>query len=369
MGAILIWLLLRFKSRARLEAENFVLRQQIIVLSRKSLARVRLRNIDRLLFVWLYRLFPSVLDAITVVKPETVIRWHRRGFRAYWHWRSLRCSGRPRIDGEVRALIRRMSRDNPLWGVPRIHGELLILGIEVSESTVGRYMIRTRHAPSQGWKTFLRNHAAGIASIDLFVVRTISFKLHYGLVILRHTRRRMVRIAVTCNPTADWIAGQVTEAFPWDEPPQHLLRDHDAAFGSVYTRRILVMGIRDHPVAARSPWQNGYVVRLIGSVRRECLDHFVVFGEAHLRQILKTYAAYYNEVRTHLSLDKDAPNPRRLSTPELSTPEQKYITRPEQKCIIYRQAQGLRPGHLSGGARGGCLPPLRSMELAGRATR
>jgi transposase InsO family protein len=164
---------------------------------------------------------------------------------------------------------------------------------------------------SQGWKTFLRNQTAGIASIDLFVVRTISFKLLYGLVILRHARRRLVRIAVTTNPTAEWIANQVTEAFPWDEAPRHLLRDRDGAFGPAYIRRIHAMGIRDHPVVARSPWQNGYVERLIGSTRRECLDHLVVFGEAHLRRILKTYASYYNEVRTHLSLEKDAPTSRR----------------------------------------------------------
>jgi len=216
----------RFTRRARLEAENLVLRQQLVVLRRKSPARVRLWNIDRLLLMWLYRLYPSLLDAIVIVQPETVIRWHRRGFRAYWHWKSGHV-GRPRIDSEIRTLIRRMSRENPLWGAPRIHGELLMLGIEVAESTVGRYMVRHRRPPSQGWKTFLCNHAAGIASLDLFVVRTISFKLLYGLVILRHARRRLVTISVTANPTAEWIAGQVTDAFPWDEPPRHLIRDRE----------------------------------------------------------------------------------------------------------------------------------------------
>jgi len=270
-----------------------------------------LRNLDRLILVWLCRLFPSLLDAIVVIKPETVLRWHRRGFCAYWRLKSRRRGGRPRIDRELRALIRRMSKENPTWGAPRIHGELLMLGLEVGESTVGRYMIKIGRPRSQGWKTFLRNHAAGIASVDLFVARTISFRLLYGLVILRHARRRLVRVAVTSNPTAEWIAGQVTEAFPWDEAPRHLLRDRDCAFGAAYTRRIRAMGIRDHPVAARSPWQNGHVERLIGSIRRECLDHVVVSGEEHLRRMLKTYAAYYNEVRTHLSLDKDAPNARR----------------------------------------------------------
>jgi hypothetical protein len=214
----------KLKSRARLEAENILLRQQVIVLSRNARSRVRLRNIDRLIFVWLSRMFPSILKAITVVRPETVIRWHRRGFRAYWRWKSSRVGGRPKIEREIRDLIRRMSKENPLWGAPRIHGELLMLGIEVAQSTVARYMTKRQGPPSQGWKTFLRNHAAGIASLDLFVVRRISFKLLYGLVILRHTRRRLVRISVTSNPTAEWIAGQVTDAFPWDEAPRHLIR-------------------------------------------------------------------------------------------------------------------------------------------------
>jgi transposase InsO family protein len=302
----------KLKSRARLEAENIVLRQQVIILSRKARSRVRLRNIDRLILVWMCRLFPSILNAITVIKPETVIRWHRRGFRAYWRRKSRQRGGRPRIDREIRDLIRRMSKENPLWGAPRIHGELLMLGIEVAESTVARYMMRRLGPPSQGWKTFLRNHADGIASLDLFVVRTISFKLLYGLVILRHARRRLVSISVTSNPTAEWIAGQVTDAFPWDEAPRHLIRDRDGAFGPAYTRRIRAMEIRDHPTAPRSPWQNGYVERLIGSIRRESLDHLVVFGEAHLRVALKAYASYYNQVRTHLALEKDAPDFRRI---------------------------------------------------------
>jgi transposase InsO family protein len=299
------------EARASREAEILILRQQLLVLNRRSSVRLRLRNIDRLILVWLYRFFPFLLDAVVVVKPETLLRWHRRGFRYYWRWKSWRRGGRPRIDRDISELIRRMSRENPLWGAPRIHGELLMLGIDLSESTVGRYMIKTGRPRSQCWKTFLHNHAAGLAAIDLFVVRTISFKLLYGLVILRHARRRLVRIAVTSNPTAEWIAGQVTEAFPWDEAPRHLIRDRDGAFGPAYARRIRAMGIRDHPVAARSPWQNGHVERLIGSIRHECLDHVVVLGEAHLRRVLKTYAGYYNSVRTHLSLDKDAPNYRR----------------------------------------------------------
>src|SRR5512135_3248766 len=283
----------RFSRLAQLEAENLLLRQQLIVLRRRHPGRVRLWNLDRLLMVWLYRLYPALLDAILIVQPETVLRWHRRGFRAYWRWRSRHVGGRPRIDSEIRSLIRRMNRENPLWGAQRIHGELLMLGIEVAESTVSRYMVWRRRPPSQGWKTFLRNHAAGISLLDLFVVRTISFKLLYGLVILRDARRRLVSISVTSNPTAAWIAGQVTDAFRWDEAPRHLIRDRDGTFGPVYTRRIRAMEIRDRPVAPRSPWQNGHVERLIESIRRECLDHMIVFGEAHLRRILKVYASYY----------------------------------------------------------------------------
>ena len=302
---------LRFKSRARLEAENLVLRQQLNVLMRKLPKRLRLTNSDRLLLVWLYRLFPSILSAIRIVRPETVIRWHRRGFQAYWRRKSRPGVGRPPIDGEIRDLIRQMSMANPLWGAPRIHGELLMLGIDVAQSTVAKYMVpRSRRPPSQSWKTFLRNHAAGIASIDLFVVPTAFFKLLYGLVILGHERRRLIGFGVTAHPTAEWIARQVTEAFPWDEAPRYLIRDRDGAFGPAYTRRIRAMGIRDHPIAARSPWQNGHTERLIGSIRRECLDHVIVFGEAHLRRVLKAYASYYNQVRTHLSLDKGQGRPR-----------------------------------------------------------
>ena len=296
-----------FKSRAQLEAENLVLRQQIGVLRRRMPKRPALTNIDRLLFVWLYRWFPSTVGALAIVRPETVIRWHRVGFRAYWRWRSRNRVGRPKVSAELRTLIREMSRANPLWGAPRIHGELLKLGFEVAQSTVAKYMVRRRGPPSQGWKTFLRNHVPDIGAIDLFVVPTVGFKLLYGLVIIRLQRRHLVWINVTANPTADWIARQITEAFPWEQAPRYLIRDRDASYGHAVTRRLAAMGIRDRPTAPRSPWQNAHVERLIGSIRRECLDHVVVLGEAHLRRILATYANYYNELRTHRSLTKDTP--------------------------------------------------------------
>ena len=207
----------------------------------------------------------------------------------------------------MRSLIRRLSMENPLWGAPRIHGELLKLGIEVAQSTVAKYMAKRRPGSGQTWKTFLRNHASGIGAVDFLVVPTINFRLLFVLVILRHERRRLTLLSVTDHPTAQWIAGQITEAFPWDSAPTHLIRDRDACYGGAFKRRLAVMGIRDHPIAPRSPWQNGHAERLIGSIRRECLDHIVIFGETHLRQVLKAYAAYYNHVRTHLALTKDAP--------------------------------------------------------------
>jgi transposase InsO family protein len=296
-----------FQSSARREAEILVLRHQINVLRRKSPERPTLNNADRLLFVWLSRLVPTTLAALTVVTPEAVIRWHRAGFRAYWRLRSRPRGGRPKTAFEIRQLIRNMSVANPLWGAPRIHGELLKLGIEIGQTTVAKYMPRHRRPPSQGWRTLLRNHADGIASMDLFVVPTISFRLLYGLLILRHDRRQTLWLGVTAHPTAEWIAHQLTEAYGWRAEPRYVMRDRDAVYGDVFIRRLRAMGIRDRPTAARSPWQNGYSERLIGSIRRECVDNVVVFGEPHLRHLLKSYQRYYNELRTHLSLSKDAP--------------------------------------------------------------
>jgi transposase InsO family protein len=304
LGGLLVGL---FRSHAAREAEMAFLRQQLIVLKRSAPARLRFRKVDRLIFVWLYRLFPFLLEAAAIFKPETLVRWHRSGFRLYWRWKSCRRVGRPAVPADIRHLIRTMSRDNPLWGAPRIHGELLKLGIDIAQSTVAKYMPRRRGPPSPGWRTFLRNHTAHIAAIDLFVVSTIGFKLLYGLVILRLERRRLVWTNVTANPTADWIARQITEAFPWGEAPRYIIRDRDTAYGVAVTRRLRAMGIRDRPITPCSPWQNGHVERLIGSIRRECLDHVVVMGEGHLRHQLANYATYYNAARTHLALDKDAP--------------------------------------------------------------
>src|SRR5476649_147599 len=296
-----------FNSKSRLEAENAVLRHQLIVLRRKVQGRVRLTNNDRWFLIQLYRWFPSILNVLTIIRPETLVRWHRAGFRYYWRWKSGSRGGRPQIDAVLRALIQRMSIENSLWGAPRIHGELLKLGFEVAQSSVAKYMVKPRGPPSQGWRTFLRNHAPDIAAMDLFVAPTIGFDLLYAFIIVRLDRRDLVWINVTTNPTAEWIARQLTEAFPWDEVPRYLIRDRDRIYGAVVMRRIRAMGIRDKPTAPASPWQNGFAERLIGSIRRECVDHFIVLGEAHLRRILRSYARYYNDVRTHRSLNKDAP--------------------------------------------------------------
>src|ERR1700726_4153465 len=290
-----------FKSKSRLEAENAALRHQLIVLQRRVSGRVQLTNGDRLFLVQLYRWFPSILKAITIVRPETLVRWHRRGFRRYWRWKSRSLGGRPKIAADLRALIRRMSAENPLWGAPRIHGELLKLGFEVAQSSGAKYMVKRCGPPSQGWLTFLRNHAPDIAAMDLFVVPTIGFDLLYSLVIVRLARRDLIWINVTANPTADWVARQITEAFPWNEAPRYLIRDRDRVYGAVVTRRLRAMGIRDKPTAPASPWQNGSVERLIGSIRRECVDHIIVLGEAHLRRVLKSYADYYNRASEHPS--------------------------------------------------------------------
>src|SRR5271155_2083256 len=289
-----------FRSQAALQAE-------IILLRRGSPKRVNLSNIDRLVFAGTYSLAPQVLDTLQIVKPETVIGWHRAGFRTYWRWKSRPRGGRPSTPHEIRQLIHDMSIANSLWGSPRIHGELLKLGIDVGQTTVAKYMAKHRRPPTQGWKTFLYNHADGIASMVLFVVPTISFRLLYGLLILQHGRRQILWLGVTAHPTAEWIARQFTEAYGWTAAPQYIVRDRDAVYGDIFIRRLRAMGIRDRPTAARSPWQNAYAERLIGSIRRECLDNVVVFGERHLRHLLESYQRYYNEARTHLSLDKDAP--------------------------------------------------------------
>jgi putative transposase len=249
-----------------------------------------------------------------LVKPATVVRWHREGFRLYWRRRSRRL-GRPRKNREIRELIRKMSLANPFWGAPRIHGELLKLGIDVSQATVGRYLPWRPKVPSSTWRSFLHNHMHDTAAVDMFVVVTARFQLLYALVVLGHERRTIIHFDVTQNPTQVWLARQITEAFPWDTAPRFLLRDRDASYGQTFRDRVRAMAIEEVVTAPRSPWQNAYVERIIGSIRRECLDHVIVFDERHLRRVLLAYFEYHHRSRTHLSLAKDCPEPRPIQPP------------------------------------------------------
>jgi transposase InsO family protein len=296
-----------FKSTSRLEAENAALRHQLVVLQRNSRGRATLTNGDRMFFVLLYRLFLSILQAMTIVRPETIVRWHRAGFRRYWRWKSRGRGGRPPIPSELRALIRRMSVENVLWAPRAFRANCSSSAFTVAQSTVAKYMAKRDNPSGQRWGTFLRNHAPQIAAMDLFVVPTIGFIQLYVLVIVRLARRELVWVNVTRHPTAEWIAQQITEAFPWNEAPRYLVRDQDGIYGAAVTRRLRAMGIRDRPIAPGSPWQNGYAERLIGTIRRECVDHLIVVGEAHLRRMLREYEAYYNGTRTHRALNQDAP--------------------------------------------------------------
>jgi transposase InsO family protein len=303
-------------TRAALQAEILALRHQLLVLQRSTRGRrLRLKSADRVFWVWLARLWSGWRSVVRVVKPETIIAWNRKGFRLYWTWKSRARDGRPPTHHEVRTLIRKMSLANPRWGAPRIHGELLKLGIDIGETTVAKYMTRPRRPSSQTWKAFLRNHMQDLVSTDFFVVPTATFRLLFVFIVLSHERRRVVHFAVTTHPTAEWTAQQLIEAFPWDTTPQYLLRDRDGSYGRAFEQTARAMEIQEVLTAPRSPWQNAYVERLIGSIRRDCLEHVLVFNQRGLRRILKSYFDYYERSRTHLSLAKDAPFPRPVQQP------------------------------------------------------
>jgi hypothetical protein len=259
-------------TRAQLELEILALRHQVTVLRRQKKTRAPLTAFDRAFWVWLYRLWPGCLNALVIVKPETVVRWHREGFRRYWRWKSrTRRPGRPAIPPDIRKLIARMSQENPLWGAPRIHGEMLKLGIEISQASVSKYMTRHPRPPSQTWRAFLRNHVGCLASIDFFIVPTVSFAVLFVFIVLRHERRRIVHFGITTHPTALWVAQQ-REAFPWDSAPRHVIRDRDGAYGAAFRATVKAMNIEGVVTAPRSPWRNPYVERVIGcAAAREAL--------------------------------------------------------------------------------------------------
>jgi transposase InsO family protein len=311
----LLWTLRGFaQSRRVLQLEVLAVRHQLQVLDRSRSRRVRLAKPDRWLWIWLSQVWPGWRTALVMVEPATVIAWHRRGFRLLWTWKSRRRTGRPTVPTAVRSLIRTMSQTNPLWGALQIHGELVKLGIDVSQATVAKYMVRHRRPPSQTWRTFLANHIGQVMAADFFVVPTATCRLLFVLVILAHERRRVVHVAVTDHPTAAWTAQQLREAFPWGEAPRYLVRDRDHAF-TAWAHTATAMAIHEIRTAPRSPWQNAYVERFIGSVRRECLDHVIVFTATGLQRLMNLYCAYYVRWRTHLSLHKDAPIPRAIAPP------------------------------------------------------
>ncbi len=300
----------------RFAIENLALRQQLAVYKRTA-PRPRLRMTDRLLWVVLAKVWTGWRQALVIVAPATVLRWQRRRFREHWTRLSGRpTGGRPPVNAQIKALVIRMAAANPLWGAPRIHGEILKLGIHVAERTVSRLLPKRHTQPSQTWRTFLTNHVRDLVSIDFFTVPTARLRVLFVLVVLAHHRRRVVHFNVTEHPTAHWTAQQIVDAFPEDSAPSYLLRDRDSVYGHVFRQRVKGIGNDEILTAPQSPWQNPFAERLIGSIRRECLDHVLVLGERHLRRTLTRYFAYYHEARTHLSLDKDAPNGRSVERPE-----------------------------------------------------
>ena len=305
-----------FGGHRLLALENLALRQQLAVYKRTA-PRPKLRTTDRFFWVGLARVWAGWKRPLVIVTPDTVLRWQRRRFREYWTKLSSRpTGGRPPVHAEIKVLVMRMAAANPLWGAPRIHGELLKLGIHVAERTVSRLLPKRRTPPSQTWRTFLANHVRDLVSLDFFTVPTARLRVLFVLVVLAHHRRRVVHFNVTEHPTAHWSAQQLVDTFPEDCAPPYLLRDRDSAYGQTFRQRVKGMGICEVLTAPHSPWQNPFAERLIGSIRRECLNHVLVLGEGHLPRILARYFSYYHRARTHLALDKDAPDVRHVELPE-----------------------------------------------------
>ena len=317
ISALLAFAVGLFRSRASLGLEHLALRHQL-ALYHQTVRRPRLHATDRLFWAWLSRLWSAWQDALAFVQPRTVIAWQRQRFRD--HWRQLSRGtkpGRPVLAKEIRELIQAMWQANPTWGSPRIVGELRNLGIDVAKSTVETYRVRPSKPLSPTWKAFLTNHVQDLVALDFLVVPTVRHTVLFVLVILAHERRRVVHFNITEHPTAQWTAQQVVDAFPWDEAPRYLLRDRDRIYGAYFQQRVRHMGIEEVLIAPKSPWQNPYVERLIGSIRRECLDHLIVLHERHLRRLLTEYFYYYHHWRTHRALEMDCPVSRPLQRPEL----------------------------------------------------
>lgn len=305
------------RSLVSMEVEIIALRHRLAVYQRTAM-RPRTEAGDRFLWSCLSRLWLRWRDALFFVQPTTIVAWQRRRFREHWTRLSrYRTAGRPIISNEVRALIRRMSEADPTWGALRIVGELGKLGINVAQSTVDKYRVRPTKPSSPTWRVFLANHVTDLVAIDFFTVPTIRNTVLFVLLVLAHDRRRVVHFNVTAHPTAQWSGQQIVEAFPWDTVPTYLLRDRDGAYGAGFRQRVASLGIEEILTAPRSPWRNPFVERLIGSVRRECLDHVIVLSERHLRHILTRYFRYYHDWRTHRARAMDSPRSRPVQLTEM----------------------------------------------------
>ena len=313
ISAVFTWLAGFFRSRHDLGLEIIALRHQLAVLKR-STKRARLHATDRLFWVLLGRFFPRWSGSLLIVKPETVVAWHRKAFRTYWRFRSQpKKVGRPSTSTEIRAMVERMARENPTWGAPRVHGELLKLGIQVSERTVSRYLSRLRRNGNAGqrWRTFLNNHREVIVGMDLFTVITLNFRILYGLFLIHHHRREILHFNSTEHPTSEWIVQQLREALPGGSDQHYVIFDRDKKFGDVVLKFLDSCGIASVRTSYQSPWQNGVAERWVRSFRNELLDHVIVFDACHLRRLAQNYLRYYHEDRTHDGLGKDTPAKRR----------------------------------------------------------
>ena len=302
-----------FRSRSDTAIEVLALRQQVAILKRQR-PRPKLKPLDRLFWTTLRHFWSRWSDVLVIVKPETVIGWHRAGFQLYWRWRSRRRSGRPRITPEIRGLIRRRAEENVDWGAPKIHGELQKLGFVVSERSVARYLrrIRRHSDPDKGWLAFLQNHREVIVAFDFFTVPTLTFQLLYCFFVIEHGRRKILHINVTRHPTAEWVVQQLREAFPEAGPYRYVILDRDSKFNANVAVFLKATGLKPKRTSIQSPWQNGIAERWVGSCRREILDHVIALNETHLRRLIRDYVNYYHEDRIHDSLEKDTPNRRRV---------------------------------------------------------
>jgi len=310
--AIFTWLRSFVRSRHDLGVEIVALRHQLVVLKRRT-KRARLQRSNRVFWILLRHFWPHWAKSLLIVKPETVVGWHREGFRLYWRFRSRsKTIGRPTTSGDIRTIIHTMAHENSTWGAPRIHGELLKLGVHVSERTVSRYLSRLRRNGNAGqrWRTFLKNHQEVIAGMDFLTVITANFRILYCLLLIRHDRREILHFNSTQHPTSEWIVQQLREAFPDRTDNQYLIFDRDAKFGAAVLDFLDSCGISPARTSYRSPWQNGVAERWVRSFRNEVLDHVIVLDESHLRRLAQDYLRYYHQDRTHDGLNKNTPAKR-----------------------------------------------------------